>query len=124
MKKVIIPILILALFNYGCYSFYEISSEEISKTEKQNDIKLEMKNKMEILLKEDGNFDIEVKDSLIYFSNETIKDSIKISEIHKIFNKKLSVEKILGLTLNIAFFALFFIPVVVWVATGAESVGG
>ena len=124
MKKIFIPIIILALFNYGCYSFYEITYDDVANADKHSDIKLELKNKMEILLKEDGNFIIEVKDSLIYFSNETVKDSIKISEIHKISNEKLSVEKILGLSLDIAFLALFFIPAVYMLATGVRSFGG
>ncbi len=69
MKRIFIPIVIVALFNYGCYSFYEISSEDISSVE-NHDIKLELKNKLEILLKKEGNFNIKATDSMIYFSNE------------------------------------------------------
>ena len=111
MKKILIPIVMIALFNYGCYSFYEISSKDISNIESHNDIKLELKNKLEILLKEEGNFNFEVGDSMIYFSNKTTKDSIKISEINKIYNKKQSFLKTFGLGLNIVACALMFLAI-------------
>lgn len=107
MKKILIPIVMLALFNYGCYSFYEISSKDIPNIENHNDIKLELKNKVEILLRKEGNFNVEVGDSMIYFSNKTIKDSIKISEINKIYNKKQSFSKTFGLGLGILSGILF-----------------
>lgn len=109
----------LALFNYGCYSFYEISSKDISKVDKQNDIKVELTNKLEILLKKEGNFNYEVKDSLIYFSNETTKDSIRISDINKIYNKQQSFWKTFGLGLGIIAGALFVVMLLSYAAIGA-----
>ena len=119
MKKVIIPIVILAFINYGCYSFYEISSKDIPNDKKHDDIKLELKNNVDILLKKEGNFNIEVTDSMIYFSNETTKDSVKISEINKIYNKKQSFWKTFGLGLEIVAGALFVMMLLSYTAIGA-----
>ncbi len=118
MKKGLIPIVILALFNYGCYSFYEISTEDIS-NEKNHDIKLELKNKVEILLKKEGNFNVEATDSIIYFSNETTKDSIRISDINRIYNKKQSFWKTFGLGLGIIASMLFVISIALSAAMGS-----
>jgi len=118
MKKNLIPIVILALFNYGCYSFYEISSEDISSVE-NHDIKLELKNKVEILLKKEGNFNVEVTDSMIYFCNETTKDSIRISDINKIYNKKQSFMKTFGVGLGIVAGVLFVMMLLSYTAIGA-----
>lgn len=118
LKKALIPIVILALFNYGCYSFYEISSKDIENNN-DHDIKLELKNEMEILLKKEGNFNFEVKDSMIYFSNETTKDSVRISEINKIYNKKQSFWKTFGLGLEIVAGALFVMMLLSYTAIGA-----
>jgi hypothetical protein len=108
LKKIIIPIIILAFINYGCYSFYEVSSEDIPNQKEHDDIKLELKNNVDILLKKEGNFNIEVTDTMIYFSNKTVKDSIKISDIEKIYNKKISFGKIIGVGL-IVVAGFFFI---------------
>ena len=121
MKKALISIVMLALFNYGCYSFYEISSKDISNIESRNDIKFELKNKVEILLKKEGNFNFEVGDSMIYFSNEIIEDSIKISEINKLYNKKQSFLKTFVLGLGILAGILFVTMLLSYTAIGAEG---
>jgi len=120
MKKFIITVTILALFNLlGCYSYQTISREEISQSEENSDLQIITKNKY-VYEFDEGNYTIS-EDSIYGSGNlklimgkkvyQKYEGSISFDDIEKLRMDKLDV---------VSTILVFAVPVAVIVIAAAN----
>ena len=89
MKKYILLLfVIIAFINYSCYSYDEISQDEVQKKAPGDIVKIEMKDRsaLQVIVK-----DISIKDSTVTLTQKLTTTTIKLSNIEKFYGEKFSL---------------------------------
>ena len=83
----LVLLIIFSLINYSCYSYYEISQDNIQKKKPDDEIKIELKNKTEMEVKvKDMNFS--AQDSMLAIIQKKGKKLIHLSDIKQFSEPK------------------------------------
>ena len=122
ISAILVPCLLLQLF--GCYSFREVTTDELQKYTGSNEVKL-ITNEKEIIIKRQLSGDLQIRwetsdSSVVINSTELIKDNNTVKPVSNkseiMFEKINSVEieeydnlKTLGLTFGIILAAIIII---------------
>ena len=113
MKKHLIIILAFSFFNYCCYSYYEISKDEIYKEGNNQITKIKMKDDNIIKIDESEIANNIIADSTIIIQKDTSKKYYKISEIDKIYTTKFNPVKTLYFSIGIVFVSIVALTFVI-----------
>jgi len=103
LKHILPFILILSFINYSCYSYYEISQNDLQNKKPTDIVIIEMKNKNEIkVMTKDIN--INMQDSLVALVQGSEKKLLKLSEIKNFSEPKIDIFKTVLSMVGIAAF--------------------
>ena len=103
LKHTLPLILILSFINYSCYSYYEISQEDLQNKKPADIVKIEMKNKNEYKAMS-KNINVNLQDSIVSLVQGSGKKLLKLSEIKNFSEPKIDIVKTVLSMVGIAAF--------------------
>lgn len=115
MKKYFIPFLAVALLNLSCYSYYEVSKDDLIKSGEYDISKIDLKNKSIIHLDDFEYSRLIVQDSIVVVKLDSLDQQFNIAEVDKFYESKFNFVKTLflsagGFYLSIILIGLILAP--------------
>jgi len=120
--QLLILLLIFSFINYSCYSYYEISQENLQRKNPNDLVKVELKNKTELEVKV-KDMNISAQDSMLAIMQKSGRKLIRLSEIKQFsepkFDPALTVAGIVAGAIGI----LIGLVLLSWILLQGLSVG-
>ncbi|MBK6914149.1 MAG: hypothetical protein IPH11_11070 [Ignavibacteriales bacterium] len=109
MKKYFIPFLAVALLNLSCYSYYEVSKDDLIKSGEYDISKIDLKNKNIIHLDDFEYSRLIVQDSIVVVKLDRLDQQFNIAEVEKFYESKFNFVKTLFLSAGGLYLTLFLL---------------
>lgn len=109
MKKYFIPFLAVALLNLSCYSYYEVSKDDLIKSGEYDISKIDLKNKSIIRLDDFEYSRLIVQDSIVVVKLDSLDQQFNIAEVDKFYESKFNFVKTLFLSAGGLYLTLFLL---------------
>ncbi|MEN8191906.1 MAG: hypothetical protein ABFS12_03760 [Bacteroidota bacterium] len=111
LKLFVITLLSISFLNTGCYSYFAISSDELSNKETENKIKIILKDKKEVITENSKVIITSDLDEIIILQTNSTRVTYSLDEVEKILEEKFDFGK--------TFFSVFWLSILTLViATG------
>lgn len=109
MKKYFIPFLAVALLNLSCYSYYEVSKDDLIISGEYDISKIDLKNKSIIRLDDFEYSRLIVQDSIVLVKLDSLEQQFNIAEVDKFYESKINFVKTLFLSAGGFYLSIFLI---------------
>lgn len=109
MKKYVVLFLAVALLNFSCYSYYEVSKDDVIKTGEYDISKIDLKDKTVILLDDFENYGLIINDDTIVIKLDSLEQKFDLAEVEKFYETKFNFVKTFFLSAGGLYLTLFLI---------------